>query len=134
MSKPLAGKKARDVMRQDYISVEPTVTVLEAAQLMDGRNKGGCVVQDAISDVVGVLTERDLLRRVVAKAVNPATTPVSEVMTKSVVVAQANDDAWELLSVMLQENFRTLPVVDGRTMVGMISLKGFCRALFEDLR
>ncbi len=129
MSRPLVGKKARDLMEREFITIEGTVTVADAVRLMDERNKGGCIVKDAIGDTVGIFTERDVLRRVVAKRRDPVRTVVAEVMTADVVFAQAQDDAWELLCLMVQENFRHLPVVDGRQAVGVISLKGMCRAL-----
>lgn len=132
MSKPLVGKLAKDLMSQDYIIVEPTENVLSVVNKLNEKNRGGCVVMDAIKEVVGMFTERDLLRRVVGKNLDPATTSVNDVMTKDVIFAQANDDAWELLRVMLQANFRTLPVAEGRKLVGLITLKEFSRALMQD--
>ncbi len=129
MSRPLAGKKARELMERTFFTMEGDVTVADAVRLLDERNKGGCLVKNAIGDTIGIFTERDVLRRVVAKGRDPVRTRIDEVMTTDVVFAQAEDDAWELLCLMVQENFRHLPVVDGRQAVGIISLKGLCRAL-----
>jgi CBS domain-containing protein len=128
----LQGKFAVDLMEKEFLIVEPDTSVADAVRLMDERNKGGCFVQSAIRDIVGLFTERDLLRRVVAKGRDPVRTKVSEVMTDSVVCAQTKDDAWELLSLMIQENFRHLPVMDGRQVVGILSLKGLGRAVVEE--
>ncbi len=133
MTQLLAGKKARDIMYREYLTIEPDTTVASAVALMNERNKGGCIVQNAIHDTVGIFTERDLLRRVVGKNLDPVRTKVGDIMTADVVFAQADDDAWELMRVMLEANFRHLPVMDGRTVVGVISLRGFCRALAGDL-
>lgn len=129
MTRPLAGKTARELMEREFLTMEGDVMVAEAVRLMDERNKGGCLVKNAIGDTIGIFTERDVLRRVVAKGRDPVRTRIADVMTGDVVFAQAQDDAWELLCLMVQENFRHLPVVDGRQAVGIISLKGMCRAL-----
>lgn len=133
MGQPLGGKKAREVMRAQFLSVEPDATVADAVRLMHERNAGAVVVQSAIKDMVGIFTERDLLRRVVAGGKDPVRTRVRDVMTANVVCAQAEDDAWELLRVMLEANFRHLPVMDGRQLIGMVSLKEFCRGMIREI-
>jgi CBS domain-containing protein len=132
MAAILTGQCARDLMEREFLTCEAETTVSEAVKLMDARNKGGCLIQSAIRDIVGIFTERDLLRRVVAVGRDPVQTRLGDVMTGDIVCAQANDDAGELLRLMLQENFRHLPVMDGRQAVGIISLKGLGRALIEE--
>lgn len=133
MERPLRNKKARDVMRREFLVVEVSTPIAEVVRLMDQNNRGGCVVQNAIKDTVGIFTERDLLRKVVSKGRDTVRTPVSDVMTANIVFAQADDDALELLHIMTEQNFRHLPVVDGRTLIGVISLKEFCRALVKEM-
>ncbi len=117
--------RAKDIMTKDILSVEKGITVAEAVSLMDKNNIGALVVINAINDPLGIFTERDLLRRVVAKGLDPKTTKIEKAMTKGLVCAQADDEAKSLLQAMFDNNFRHLPVLDGRKLVGIVSLKDF---------
>ena len=117
--------KAKDIMTKEILSVEKDIPVYEAVQIMNKNNIGSVVVMNAIKDPLGIFTERDLLRRVVAKDLDPKTTKIEQVMTKGLVCAQANDDAKVLLEAMFENNFRHLPVLEGRALVGILSLKDF---------
>lgn len=127
----LAGKKARDMMRRTVLPIDSGCTVAEAVGIMTQRGFGACVVINAIQDAVGIFTERDLMCRVVAKGLNPVTTKITDVMSPEIVTAQVEDDAWELLTTMVGANFRHLPVMDGRALVGIVSMKEFCRAVIK---
>ncbi len=122
---------AKEIMTAEILSVEPTIFVQQAVELMHKNNIGAVVVLSPIRDLLGIFTERDLLKRVVAKKKDPAKTKIQEVMTPNVMVAQASDSALELLQVMQREKFRHLPVVDGRKVIGIISLKDFTDCLLQ---
>ncbi|MBI4125739.1 MAG: CBS domain-containing protein [Deltaproteobacteria bacterium] len=122
---------AKEIMTEELLSVEPGITVQEATDLMDKNNIGAVVVLSPIKDLLGIFTERDLLRRVVAKKKSPAQTKIREVMTPNVMVAQSTDNAWELLQIMQREKFRHLPVVEGRKVIGIVSLKDFADCLLQ---
>lgn len=126
------GIKAGDLMTAEILSVEPSITVQEAVELMDKNDIGSLVILSPIRDLLGIFTERDLMKRVVAKRKDPLKTKISEVMTPNVMVAQASDSAWELLELMHNERFRHLPVVDGRKVVGIVSLKDFSESLLQN--
>lgn len=132
MKTSLKNVIAKEIMTHEILSVEPTVTIQEACVLMDKNNIGALVVLSPIHDLLGIFTERDLLRRVVAKKKDPSKTKIQEVMTPKVMVAQATDNAWDLLQVMQREQFRHLPVVDGRKMIGIISIKDFTNCLLQN--
>ncbi|PIR19965.1 MAG: histidine kinase [Deltaproteobacteria bacterium CG11_big_fil_rev_8_21_14_0_20_47_16] len=119
----LKNLTARDVMKKDVLSIDETETVLDAVKLMDRHNVGAVVVMSAIKDAMGIFTERDLLRRVVAVGKVPQATRITEVMTPEFECAQASDDAYELLSIMVIQRFRHLPVMDGRKLVGIVSTR-----------
>ena len=125
MYKTLGDHKAKNIMTKDILSVEKDLSIQEAVQIMDQHNIGALVVVSPIKDPLGIFTERDLLRRVVAKGLDPKKTKIETVMTPGLVCAQANDDAVTLLEAMFDNNFRHLPVLDGRKLVGIISLKDF---------
>lgn len=123
---------AKEIMTHEILSVEPHVTVQEATEMMAKNNIGALVVLSPIQDLLGVFTERDLLKRVVAKKKDPLKTKIKEVMTPNVMVAQATDNASDLLQVMQRQQFRHLPVVDGRKVIGIISLKDFYDCLLKN--
>ena len=131
MKSKMQNVPAMEIMTKELLSVEPGITVQEAAEIMNKNNIGSLVILSPIRDILGIFTERDLVRRVVAKKLDPAKTKIEVVMTPKVMVAQATDSAWELLEVMFREKFRHLPVVDGRKIVGIISLKDFYTCLLQ---
>src|SRR4051794_12335328 len=96
------------------VSIAPTATVLEAAQLMNERGIGGVLVMDAVQHLVGIFTERDILRRVVAADRAPSATLVSEVLTTAVVTCQPETTVDECGAIMTSRRVRHLPVIDAR--------------------
>ncbi len=96
--------------------------VRKVAQMMSEKNIGAVAVLDS-GRLVGVFSERDLMGRVVARGLNPDKTAVKDVMTKSIVVAEAEEDIDSALQKMNSVGCRHLPVVDGGNLVGMISLR-----------
>jgi CBS domain-containing protein len=89
---------------------------------MARNNIGAVPVMDG-TRLVGIFSERDVINRVVAKNLGPALTKVSDVMTTNIVVADVDETHEDCLKKMKQANCRHLPVVDGQTLVGMISLR-----------
>jgi len=88
------------------LTCDETTTILEAAKLMAEKNYGSIIVTDKYNKVVGVVTERDILMRVVAEALNPKTSPVSAIMSRDVKVARPNDEVRDWLRIMSNERFR----------------------------
>lgn len=103
------------------VSIAPTATVLEAAQLMNERGIGGVLVMDADQHLVGIFTERDILRRVVAADRAPSTTLVSEVLTTAVVTCQPETTVDECGAIMTSRRVRHLPVIDARGVRGVVT-------------
>ena len=97
-------------------------SVREAARYMTDRRVGAVSVLDA-TRLVGILSERDVMGRVVAVQLDPDRTLVSEVLTRDLVVAQAGDSREEGVRMMKQAGCRHLPVVDGERLLGMVSLR-----------
>jgi CBS domain-containing protein len=108
--------------------------VADLAGRMTEKNFGSVAVIDESSRVVGIFTERDLMRRVVAKGKDPHNTPVSEVMTTDVKVANASDEVVVWLRQMSNERFRHVPVVDGDgQLVHMMSQGDFVSYTWPEL-
>lgn len=104
--------------------VPETASVAEAAVAMAKHNYGSVVVSGADGRMSGMFTERDLLKRVVVEGLDPNTTPVSQVMTREVRTASADDDVFDWLRIMSNERFRRLPIVDDAGDVVAIMTQG----------
>jgi CBS domain-containing protein len=114
----------RDLLLQkgvEVVSIAPTASVLEAAQRMNERRLGSLVVL-AGDALVGILSERDILQRVVAAGRTPADTPVREVMTSPVLTCVPETSVDECATIMTQKRIRHLPVADASGLRGMVSI------------
>jgi CBS domain-containing protein len=100
----------------------PTLTLVEAAGRLAQHRIGALVVVDARGDLVGIISERDIVR--VLSEVGPACLdrPVAETMTRQVVTCQETDTLDELMAMMTARRFRHLPVVTDGDLVGIISI------------
>jgi len=115
------------------VTVTPDTTVLEAVEKMDVAGVGAVAI---VSDdrLAGILTERDVVRRVTIKGRSPETTKVADVMTSSVEVAHGDTEPSEALSKMAERNFRHLPIVDAdNKIVGMLSMRHLLNRMVYDL-
>jgi len=103
-------------------AVESTRTVLEAARYMMEHNVGAVpVLRDG--DLAGILSERDIMNRVVAVGRTPGTTAVTEVMTVNPRAVAADESIEECLFIMREFGFRHLPIMDGKELKGVVSLR-----------
>src|SRR5215210_5951975 len=118
----------RDVIRdREPYSVRENVTVLEAAEYMVSRKVGGVCVLDENGRLIGILTERDLLNRIVLPRLDPANLPVSDAMSQVQAVIETTDTPEEALERMELIGRRHLPVVEGERWVGMLSMRDILR-------
>ena len=106
----------------EVIAVQPSDTVLQAANLMNDLNIGGVVVLDG-DRLAGIFTERDVLRRVVAQGLDPAETTVAEVMTASVITCPPHLTIEDCAAVMTTRNVRHLPVTEGAELTGVVTIR-----------
>lgn len=116
------------------VSMEKHATVLQTVQAMVAGRVGAAVIQEG-TRLLGVFTERDVVRRVVLPGLDAKTTPVSEVMTQSVVTVRENADRSSVLKLMNQHHIRHLPIVDGEGRVlAIVSIRQLLRAEVQDLQ
>ena len=116
-------KTLRELVKdRPLYSVDAGRTVLEAARYMMERNIGAVpVLRDG--DLAGMFSERDIMNRVVAAGRTPGTTAVSEVMTPNPRAVAADESIDECLFIMREFGFRHLPIVDGKELKGLVSLR-----------
>jgi CBS domain-containing protein len=110
-----------EIMHSDVYNAEPTTPVAEAAKAMVKRRLGSVLVTRG-EVLVGIFTERDVLRAAAAAA-DLATSPLSSWMTKDPETAAPDLDAEEAAQIMLSRGFRHLPVCDGNRVAGIVSLR-----------
>ena len=110
-----------DIITGKVFSVPPTATVAEAAETMVKGRVGSAVVVDG-PWLLGIFTERDALR-VAAAGVDPSATGVKDWMTKDPMTVDPDADSDDAAAIMATEGFRPLPVVEGDSVVGVVSLR-----------
>ncbi|HUF27259.1 MAG TPA: CBS domain-containing protein [Gemmatimonadaceae bacterium] len=113
----------RDVLRRKgtvIVALAPSASVLDAAQVMTDRSIGALLVMDD-GRLLGIFTERDVLRRVVATGRDPASTPLGEVMTANVLTCTPATALDECREVMTARRLRHLPVIGPDGLCGIIS-------------
>lgn len=116
-------KTLRELVKDRKLySVEATRTVLEAARFMMEHNIGAVPVLRN-GELAGILSERDIMNRVVAVGRTPGTTAVSEVMTAKPRAVPVDESIEECLFIMREFGFRHLPIVDGKDLKGLVSLR-----------
>jgi CBS domain-containing protein len=110
------------VQSRPVFAVQRTATILEAATYMADKNVGAVAVLGG-TRLVGIFSERDIITRVITKQLDVKEVQVEAVMTKELVVAEANENEESCLRKMKAANCRHLPVVSGDTLIGVISLR-----------
>lgn len=106
----------------EVIAVCPADTVLQAADLMNGRNIGGVIVLDG-DQLAGIFTERDVLRRVVAPGLDPATTRVAAVMSAPVITCPPELSIDDCAALMTSQGVRHVPVQDATGLRGVVTIQ-----------
>jgi CBS domain-containing protein len=115
--------KLEKIMSRDLVFVAPRTDLIHAARLMREHDISSVLVVDDTASLVGILTEQDLARRVVAEALAPYGLEVGAFMTRDPVTAQPGDEVWEGAGRMRLHGVRHLPIVEGSRPVGMVSIR-----------
>jgi len=125
----ILGLKAADVMK-DPIYANKDTTVFEAAKILDNSDRGEIIVLDDNKKVIGIVTERDIVRRAIAKDLDLKQTKLEDIMTKKVVVVLADADLGTVAKVMSSKGIRRVPVVNrfGK-LLGVIDSRDLASAL-----
>jgi len=110
-----------DIVKPTYITVAPEDTLGEVAERMSAENVGAVLVKD-YGRLIGILTERDMLRAMAAR-VHTSEARVRQWMTQDPITAPPDMSLEDASNVMLEHGFRHLPVVDGPTVLGIVSLR-----------
>ncbi len=115
----------KDIMTKNVATARVDQTVIEAAQLMASRALGCLVIVEG-DKPVGIVTERDIVRRIVAQRL-PCDTKISEIMTKNLVTADPSMSLRDAARLMSTNKIRRLPVVKQNKLVGIVVASDFMR-------
>ncbi|UXY16221.1 CBS domain-containing protein [Chitiniphilus purpureus] len=116
---------------RDTISISPQATVYQALQLMAEKNVGAVLVMEG-QQLVGIFSERDYARKVVLMGKTSAGTPVSEIMTRKLVVVAPDTPVDTCLGLITEKRIRHLPVLDGERVCGVLSIGDLVREKMAD--
>ncbi|WP_298914853.1 CBS domain-containing protein [uncultured Algimonas sp.] len=125
---PRKGNRLMD--RPEYatkpqpLTAGPDASVFEAVSRMSEKNYGSVIVVDADDVVIGVVTERDIMNKVVGRGLDAKATPLSDIMTRNPRLARETDDMLNWLRIMSNERFRRLPVVDADGRIKAVFTQG----------
>ena len=118
--------KVKDVMVTNVVTVDVGVNVRKAVERMNNQEIG-CLVVLEKGNFAGILTERDVLKRIVAKARNPEKTLVGDVMSKPLIVVDPEAGLEEALELMFKKRVKKLTVVKDKELVGLVTMTDIAR-------
>lgn len=125
-------KTARHLIENQELSViSKEQTVYEAACLMAEKNIGAVPVVEG-NRVVGIFSERDIMRRVVARNLDPQKTRVQEVMSTDLIIGLPEEDIQQIENRMKQAGIRHLPIVSNDQLIGILSLRDLLQAEMDE--
>jgi CBS domain-containing protein len=118
--------KVEEAMIKNVVTLQQDVSAYDAVKLMN-ENRIGCLVVLQYGQVVGIITERDMLERVLEKCKNPKETNITEIMTKRVIVGKPDMQLAEAAKLMFEKKVKKLPIVEGNRLVGLVTLTDLAR-------
>ena len=119
------------LMVRNVITLQKDASVYEAVKLLN-KNKIGCLVVVDNGNIAGIVTERDLLERVLEKCRNPKETKVTEIMTRNVITGTPDMDTLDATRLMFKLKVKKLPITEGNRLVGIVTLTDIARATSVD--
>lgn len=124
--------KLIEAKQVNTVSVGPETTVFDAVERMTQHRIGAVLVRDAAGVPVGIFSERDCFKKVLLAEKAPRQVKVGDVMTADLVTTDADRSVEDCLAVMTDRHIRHLPVMKGREVIGLISMRDVVRHLVEE--
>jgi CBS domain-containing protein len=119
--------KLEDVMVEDVITVEEKATIKKAVELMN-KHEIGCLIVVKRGKPAGIVTERDMLKRILLESKDPEKIKVNEIMSEPLVVGKPQMDIEDAVRLMFKRNIKKLPVADEGNLVGLVTLTDLVRS------
>ena len=128
-----AANLLKSKAHQSVYTITPEASVFDAMKLMADKNIGALLVMEA-EEVAGIITERDYARKIVLMARSSKQTPVREIMTSAVMYVRPDQTSDECMMLMTENRLRHLPVMDGRRLLGIISIGDLVKDIIAEQR
>ena len=125
-------EKILDQKGRDCATVRPTATVAAVVTLLAERRIGAVVVEDLKGGIVGIFSERDLVKLLASRGAEALAVPVREVMTAPVITCHADDRLDAVMAIMSERRIRHMPVVANKSLAGMISIRDLIRHRLDE--
>ncbi|GAA6162456.1 CBS domain-containing protein [Pelagimonas sp. KU-00592-HH] len=119
---------------QGVVTVKPGTSVSDAAKILAEKRIGTVVVSESGKTADGILSERDIVRELAARGAGCMSDKVDDYMTTELVTCAMGDDATSVLQKMTEGRFRHMPVLEGKEMVGLITLGDAVKARLSELK
>ena len=119
--------------RGDVVTIEPTADLAAAIKLLTERHIGAVVVLGADHRVIGILSERDVVRALAERGATALSEPVSQVMTRDVKTCSEDDTVESLMGRMTDGKFRHMPVVQQDKLIGIVSIGDVVKSRVEEI-
>lgn len=118
---------------QSVYRIAPEASVFDAMRLMADRGIGALLVMEG-ETIVGIITERDYARKIVLMGRSSKETPVREIMTSAVMYVRLDQTSEECMALMTENRLRHLPVLDGHTLIGLVSIGDLVKDIVSEQR
>ncbi len=112
--------EVRNFMVTNVITIETNAFVIDAVKIMN-QHVIGCLVVNENGSPVGIVTERDLLKRLLAKSRDPEKTRVQEIMSKPLIVVKPDMEIEEVIKLMFDRKIKKIPIVEGGKLLGLVT-------------
>jgi len=126
--KAIVSRKGRDVL-----TIEPTASLADAVKLLAERRIGAIVITGADHQVIGILSEREIVRALASRGTAALDEPVGQVMTRKVMTCSEDETIASLAGRMTEGKFRHLPVVEGGRLAGIVSIGDVVKFRLEEM-
>lgn len=123
--------KTKDVMVKEVVKVGSNTLVENAVKTMN-RNEIGCLIVEDNGQARGIVTQRDLLEKVLERSRDPRKLAVSEIMTKKLVVGTPEMEIHEAARLMFEKKIKKLPIVENGKLIGLVTLTNIARTVSVD--
>ena len=114
------GMPVREIMTSDPITIDKDIKISDAAKKMVELDVGSLIVMDG-HNPIGILTERDMVKKIISKNVNPDSLSLTKVMTTPLITLNGDEDMQKAIDLMLKMHIRRVPIVEDQKLVGLVT-------------
>ncbi len=114
------GMPVKEIMTSDPITIDKAIKISDAAKKMVEFDVGSLIVMDG-HNPIGILTERDMVKKIISKNVNPDSLSLIKAMTTPLITLDADEDLQKAIDLMLKMHIRRVPIVKDKILVGLVT-------------